>query len=114
MRRSLRSYRFTSCSKAAASPFLLAWTRSISPPASSVTSNCVKLSVISFNPLGNENEKTFWCNCYPALVSLHYYLAGHLRVDRAVVGIRSRLGKCVGELFIRIQHLGLEHTLCTD
>ena len=58
--------------------------------------------------------KRRWWNCYPALGSLHYYLAGHLRVDGAVVWIRSRLGKRVGELFIRIQHLGLEDTLCTD
>ncbi len=46
--------------------------------------------------------------------SLHHDLSGHLRMDRAVVGIRSRLGKRVGEFFIRIQHLGLEYTLCTD
>jgi len=46
--------------------------------------------------------------------SLHHDLAGHLRVDRAVVGIGSCLGKCVGKLFIRIEHLGLEYTLGTD
>src|SRR5712664_1281693 len=44
--------------------------------------------------------------------SLHHDLASHFRVDRAVVGIRSRLGKCVGELFVRISHLGLEHAIC--
>ena len=32
--------------------------------------------------------------------------------DRAVVGIRSRLGKLVGELFVRIHHVGLEHAVC--
>jgi hypothetical protein len=47
-------------------------------------------------------------------VSLHHDLAGHLWVNRAVVGIRSRLGKRVGEFFVRIQHLGLEHTLGAD
>ena len=47
-------------------------------------------------------------------VSLHHDLAGHLRMDGAVVGIGSRLGKRVGKLFIRIEHFGLEHTLCAD
>jgi len=47
-------------------------------------------------------------------VSLHHDLSGHLRMDRAVVGIRSRLGKRVGEFFIRIQHLGLEHAFRAD
>jgi len=41
-------------------------------------------------------------------VSLHHNLAGHFRVDRAVVGIRSRLVKLVGELFVRIPHLDLK------
>src|ERR1700730_16402573 len=45
-------------------------------------------------------------------VSLHRGSAAHLRVDRAVVGIRSRLGKLVGELFVRIHHAGLEHAVC--
>jgi hypothetical protein len=35
-------------------------------------------------------------------------------VDRSVIGIFSRFGKRVGELFVRIQHLGLEHTICAD
>src|SRR5580700_4262562 len=105
MRRSLRSYRFTSCSKAAASPFLLAWTRSISPFCSSATSNCVTFSAIGFNPLAIERRK---------LWSLHYNLAGHLRMDSAVVRICSRLSEGVGEFLIRIQHLGLEQTLCAD
>src|SRR5215469_14420621 len=46
--------------------------------------------------------------------SLHYDLPCHLRVDRAVVGISSRLGKCEGELFVRIPHLGLEHSVGAD
>ena len=32
-------------------------------------------------------------------------------MDRAVVGICPRLGKRVGELFVGIHHLRLEHTL---
>ena len=44
--------------------------------------------------------------------SLHHDLANHFRMDRAVVGIRPRLGKRVRELFVRIDHLGLEHTVC--
>jgi hypothetical protein len=35
-------------------------------------------------------------------------------MDRAIVGILSRLGKRVGELFVRISHLGLEHAICAD
>ena len=59
--------------------------------------------------------KPFPSQCHLRVrVSLHHDLAGHLWVDRAVVGIRSRLGKRVGEFFIRIQHLGLEHTVCAD
>jgi hypothetical protein len=46
--------------------------------------------------------------------SLRYDLTCHLRVDRAVVGIRSCLGKRIGELFICIYHLGLEHAICAD
>src|SRR5215468_6762562 len=45
------------------------------------------------------------------LPSLHHDLPGHFRVDRAVVGIRSRLSKRVGELLVRITHLGLEHSI---
>jgi hypothetical protein len=45
---------------------------------------------------------------------VHHDRAGHLRVDRAVVGIRSRLGKGVGEFFVRIAHLGPEHAVCAD
>ena len=48
------------------------------------------------------------------LPSLHHDLPGHLRVDRTVVGIRSRLGKGVGELLVRIPDLGLEHSICAD
>jgi hypothetical protein len=47
-------------------------------------------------------------------VSLHNDLACHLRMNRAVVGIFSRLGECVGELFVRVPHLGLEHALSAD
>jgi len=47
-------------------------------------------------------------------VSLHHDLARHFWVNRAVVGIRSRLGKRVREFLIRIQYLGLEHTLRAD
>jgi len=43
--------------------------------------------------------------------SLHHDLAGHFRVDRAVVGIRSCLGKGVRELFVRVHHLGLEYAV---
>jgi len=55
-------------------------------------------------------KRRFGANCRPALGSLHYDFASHLRVNRAVVRIRSRLGEGVGEFFVRIQHLGLEHT----
>ena len=44
--------------------------------------------------------------------SLHHDLAGHFRMDGAVVGIRSGLGKRVRELFVRVHHLGLEHAVC--
>ena len=61
------------------------------------------------------NGKPFPSPCQLRVcVSLHHDLARHLWVDRAVVGIRSRLGKRIGEFFIRIQHLGLEHTLRAD
>src|SRR6266446_5826253 len=43
MRRSLMSYRFTSCSNAAASPFLQAWTRTISSYAASAAGRNVEL-----------------------------------------------------------------------
>ena len=33
-------------------------------------------------------------------------------MDRAVVGIRSCLGKRVREFFVRVHHLGLEHAVC--
>ena len=46
--------------------------------------------------------------------SLHHDLAGHFRMDRAVVGIRSCLGKRIRELFVRVHHLGLEHAVCAD
>jgi hypothetical protein len=46
--------------------------------------------------------------------SLHHNLASHLPMNGTEVGKRSRLGKRVRELFVRIQHLGLEHTVCTD
>ena len=35
-------------------------------------------------------------------------------MNRAVVGISARLGKGERELFVRIQHLGLEHSLRAD
>src|SRR5258708_204048 len=44
-------------------------------------------------------------------ISLHHDLPGHLRVDRTKVGICPWFGKRVGKLFIRILHLGLEHTV---
>src|ERR1022692_711618 len=124
MRRSLRSYRLTSCSKAATSPFLLAWTRSRSSLAASLTANCAELVVIFVHRvLDNSHFVAAWrprsegrSRCTPSrsLSSLHHDFAGHLRMDCAVVGIRSRFGKRVGEFLIRIQHLGLEHTLRTD
>src|ERR1700758_767324 len=46
--------------------------------------------------------------------SLHRDLAGHFRMDRAVVGVSSCLGKCVRELFICVHHLGLEYAVCAD
>ena len=44
--------------------------------------------------------------------SLHHDLAGHFRMDRAIVWIGSCLGKRLRELFVRIHHLGLEHAVC--
>src|SRR6202030_4626847 len=44
----------------------------------------------------------------------HYYLAGHLRVYRAEVSVRSWLGERVRKLLVRIQHLGLEHFVVAD
>src|SRR4029077_15027898 len=46
--------------------------------------------------------------------SLHHDLAGHLRMDRAVVGVRSRFSERVRELFVRIAHLGVEQAVCAD
>src|SRR5580700_7596011 len=63
----------------------------------------------------SRDVKPFPAQCHLRVrVSLHHDLAGHLWVNRAVVGIRSRLGKRIGEVFIRIQHLGLEYTLRAD
>src|SRR4029077_3269259 len=123
IRRSLRSYRFTSCSKAATSPFLLAWTRSKSSSAPVLTANCAESGVIKFQSVENDSlveaieaarkakPLPFQCRLEVA-ASLHHDLASHLRVDRAVIGIRPRLGKCVGERFVCIPHLGLEHAVC--
>src|SRR6267378_1337009 len=99
MRRSLRSYRFTSCSKAATSPFLLAWTRSKSSSATVLTANCPESAVI-FVQGALENNRVVEAieaarNAEPfplqshleVRVSLHHNLAGHLRVDGAVIGI---------------------------
>jgi hypothetical protein len=44
--------------------------------------------------------------------SLHHDLAGHFRMDRAIVWIGSCLGKRLRELFVPIHHLGLEHAAC--
>jgi hypothetical protein len=46
-----------------------------------------------------------------SLYSLHHDLAGHFRMDRAVVGIRSCLGERVREFLVRVHHLGLG---CSD
>ena len=43
--------------------------------------------------------------------SMHHDLAGHLRVDGTIVGIRSRLGECVGESFVRVSYFRLENTV---
>src|SRR3984893_19279926 len=115
-----------SSSKAATSPFLLAWTRSRSSLATVLTASCALSAVIlvqgalenissveAIDAARNGKPSPLQCHL-ETRVSLHHDLAGHLRVDRAVVGIRSRLGKRVGEFFIRIQHLGLEHTLGAD
>src|SRR6266852_3558353 len=124
IRKSLRSYRFTSCSKAATSPFLLAWTRLRSSSATVLIANCAKCAVIfvqgalknnrvveAIEDARNGKRPPLRCSLEVA-ASLHHDLAGHLRVDRAEVGIRSRGGKRVGELFVRIPHLGLEHAVC--
>src|ERR1700730_303860 len=124
IRKSLRSYRFTSSSTAATSPFLLAWTRSRSSLATVLTASCALSAVIlvqgalenissveAIDAARNGKPSPLQCHL-ETRVSLHHDLAGHLRVDRAVVGIRSRLGKRVGELFIRIHHLRLEHAVC--
>jgi hypothetical protein len=68
-------------------------------------------SVEAINASGD--VKPFPCHLR-VRVSLHYDLAGHFWVNRAVVGIRPRLGKRVGEFFVRIQHLGLEHAVGAD
>src|SRR4029077_8480080 len=116
MRRSLRSYRFTSCSKAATSPFLLAWTRFRSSSATVLAANCADSGVIFVQVEAIEaarNGKSFPLQCHlEAALSLHHDFPGHLGVDRAEVGIRSRLGKSVGERLVRIPHLGLEHAVC--
>src|ERR1051326_631856 len=40
--------------------------------------------------------------------SLHYDFAGHLRMNRAEVGISSRFAEGEGELLVRVEHFGLE------
>ena len=35
-------------------------------------------------------------------------------MNRTKIGIRSRLGKSIGKLLVRIPHLGLEDTVCAD
>ena len=60
------------------------------------------------------NGRPFPLQCHLEILLLHHDLAGHLRMDRAVVGIRSRLGKRVGEFLVCIPDLGLEHTVCAD
>src|SRR6266853_5406100 len=126
IRRSLRSYLFTSCSKAATSPFLLAWTRSRSSLVPVLTSNCAACAAIFVQSFLQNNRSVkpptlamkrqpFPWQCHLQVrVLLHHDLAGHLRMDRAVVGIGSRLGERVGERFVCIPHLGLEHSICAD
>src|SRR5260370_8618644 len=124
IRRSLRSYRFTSCSKAATSPFLLAWTRLRSSSATVLIANCAKCAVIfvqgalknnrvveAIEDTRNGKPPPLRCSLEVA-ASLHHDLAVHLRVDRSEVGIRSLLGKRVGELFFRTPTRGLEPPLC--
>src|ERR1051326_2416415 len=40
--------------------------------------------------------------------SLHYDFAGHLRMNRAEVGISSPFAEGEGELLVRVEHFGLE------
>ena len=87
------------------------WDRSQLPTPRQVTEKPPK-------PIRPSNTSLSLANCArPSIAfvfSLHHDLAGHLRVERAVVGKRSRLGKRVGKLFVRIPHLGFEHTVCAD
>src|SRR6267142_534838 len=46
--------------------------------------------------------------------SLHDDFAGHLRVNRAEVGISSRFGESEGKLLVRIEHLGFENAVRAD
>src|SRR5258708_31152071 len=43
------------------------------------------------------------------LTLLHYDLGGHLRVDRTVVVVRTRLCERKREMVIRIERFGFEH-----
>src|ERR1700675_3967950 len=43
------------------------------------------------------------------VISLHDDLAGHLRVNRAEVGVGSCFAESEGKLFVGIQHFGFEH-----
>src|SRR5215472_11486666 len=47
-------------------------------------------------------------------VLLHHDFPSHLRMNRTKIRICPRLVKCVGELLVRIPHLGLEHTVRAD
>src|SRR5947209_16328328 len=52
---------------------------------------------------------------YPARGSLlHHDLGGHLGMNGAEVVIGSCLGELVGELLVRIQHLGLNGLVVAD
>src|SRR5260370_7898204 len=52
------------------------------------------------------------CRVSPSL--LNDALAGHLRVNREKVRIRSRLAEGEGELLVRIEHFGFEDAVRTD
>src|SRR5216684_2663966 len=47
--------------------------------------------------------------CKVAPHSLHDDFAGHLRMNRTEVRISSRFAEGEGELFVRVEHFGLEY-----
>src|SRR4030095_11931233 len=56
----------------------------------------------------NCNHKNGLARLFRRLASPHHDPTGHLRVDRAEVLVRPRRNKAMGEMFVGIEHRGVE------